>query len=133
MSAAHRLPVTVWYEDTDMGGIVYHANYLKFVERGRSAWIAELGIDQEALRQTGTVFAVRRIEADYLAPARFADNLVVETRIRSIGPARCDMRQSVLRGETVLFDARVTLVAMGPSGRPTRLPAMLRDVLSGAT
>ena len=71
--------VTVYYEDTDMGGIVYHANYLKFIERARSAWVRGLGIDQVALRGEGTVFAVRRMEADFLAPARLDDVLEVFT------------------------------------------------------
>ena len=130
MSTPHLLPVQVWYEDTDMGGIVYYANYLKFIERGRSDWIAELGLDQEALRLAGTVFAVRRLEADYLAPARFGDVLQVETVPGLLRGARLEMAQRVLRDDTVLFTAQVTLVALGPTGRPARLPDALRGQLA---
>ena len=75
----HRFPLRVYYEDTDFGGIVYYANYLKFIERGRSEWVRDMGIDQVALkRDEGVVFAVRHIEADYHSPAHFDDELVVK-------------------------------------------------------
>jgi YbgC/YbaW family acyl-CoA thioester hydrolase len=81
-----RFPVRVYYEDTDLAGIVYYANYLKFIERGRTEFVRARGIDQAALREeTGIVFAVRRVEADYLAPARFGDDLSVETEIEGSG------------------------------------------------
>jgi len=77
----HEFPIRVYYEDTDLGGIVYYANYLKFIERARTEWVRALGIDQTRLKaEEGILFAVRRIEADYLKPARFDDELVVETR-----------------------------------------------------
>ncbi len=127
MSRTHRLPVTVYYEDTDMGGIVYHANYLKFIERGRSAWVREMGVDQVALRDAGTVFVVRRITAEFLAPARLDDLLEVTTDIRTVSGARMTLDQSVRRGETPLFRAEVELVALlARTGRPARLPDALR-------
>jgi acyl-CoA thioester hydrolase len=119
-------PVRVYYEDTDLAGIVYYANYLKYIERARSEWVRDLGIDQTQLRAEGLVFAVRRVEADYLAPARFDDLLAVQTSARSISAARVVLEQRVLRAEAVLFTALVTLVCLGPDGRPTRLPSMLR-------
>lgn len=122
----HRFPVRVYYEDTDMGGIVYHANFLKFIERARSEWVAGLGLDQNAMRDGGVVFAVRRIEADYLRPARFADDLEVHTRIVSAGRARLVLDQHVWRGGEVLFTAQVTIAAMSAAGRPVRLPDALR-------
>ncbi|MEM1234102.1 MAG: tol-pal system-associated acyl-CoA thioesterase [Pseudomonadota bacterium] len=122
----HTFPLTVYYEDTDMGGIVYHANYLKFIERARSTWVAELGVDQRALREAGTIFVVRRIESDFLAPATLGDHLTVTTESESQTNARWILRQTVMRGEKTLFDARVTVVAMGLNGRPQRLPAELR-------
>jgi acyl-CoA thioester hydrolase len=128
----HLFRTRVFYEDTDMGGIVYYANYLKFVERARSDWVRSLGIDQNALREAGTVFAVRRMEADWLAPARFDDGLEVVTRPVSATGARIELDQDVLRGEERLFAARVTLVAIGPGGRPARLPAALRGALRQA-
>ena len=78
---SHSLSLRVYYEDTDLAGIVYYANYLKFIERARTEWVRGLGVDQGRLKtELGIVFAVRRIEADYLRPARFDDELVVITR-----------------------------------------------------
>ncbi|MEM7319700.1 MAG: YbgC/FadM family acyl-CoA thioesterase, partial [Pseudomonadota bacterium] len=80
----HIFPIRVYYEDTDMGGVVYHANYLRFIERARSDWVRNLGNDQNAMREAGIVWVVRRIEADYLAAARFDDALSVETTLASL-------------------------------------------------
>lgn len=124
----HRFPVTVYYEDTDMGGIVYYANYLKFIERARSTWVEEMGIDQNAMREAGHVFAVKRVEAEYHAPARLMDRLEVRTTVEGATPARWIVRQEVWRGYTRLFEALVTIVALGPNGAPIRLPAELRNV-----
>jgi acyl-CoA thioester hydrolase len=121
----HRYPVEVHYEDTDMGGIVYHANFLKFTERARSAWVRELGIDQNAMRAAGRVFVVTRMVADFLAPAYFEDALGVVTRILRVTPARLEMAQSVWRGEAELFRAVTTLACLSTSGRPARLPAAI--------
>ena len=123
----HRLAVTVWYEDTDLSGMVYHANYLKFIERGRSDWVAKLGVDQAALAAEGTVFAVARIVADFRAPARLGDVLEVHTRVAGHTAARLVLAQRVLRDATVLFEAEVTLAMLGPGGRPRRLPAAIRS------
>jgi acyl-CoA thioester hydrolase len=129
---AHRFELRVYYEDTDLAGIVYYANYLKFIERGRSEWVRGLGIDQTRLRdEAGLVFAVRRIEADYLAPARFDDRLSVETGLVALTGARIMLQQRVLREAEVLFEAAVTLVALTATGRPGRIGADLRATLSG--
>lgn len=127
----HAFQCRVYYEDTDLAGIVYYANYLKFIERARTEWVRALGIDQARLKaEEGIVFAVRRVEADYLSPARFDDLLTVESGAEQLTPARLVLRQTVLRGAERLFDARVTLVALGASGRPARLPAELRRLLA---
>ncbi len=122
----HRFPVRVYYEDTDMAGIVYYANYLRFIERARSDWVREAGIDQLAMKAQGVVFAVRRVEADYLLPAVFDDQLEVHTTITQMTPARMIMAQKVRRGDTLLFQAEVTIVCIGAGGKPARLPAELR-------
>lgn len=123
----HLFDIRVYYEDTDMGGIVYHANYLKFIERARSAWVRELGIDQTVMRaRDGLIFAVRRIEAEYLAPARFDDALRVETRMRQVTGARLVMEQTVTRAGERLFQAVVTVVCLTETGQPARLPANIR-------
>ncbi|MDO5622250.1 MAG: tol-pal system-associated acyl-CoA thioesterase [Paracoccus sp. (in: a-proteobacteria)] len=122
----HRIQIRVYYEDTDLAGIVYYANYLRFIERARTEWVRGLGIDQSRLKaETGVVFAVRRVEADYLSPARFDDLLTVTTAPEVVRPASITVLQSVLRGEQELFRARVTLAALGPNMRPVRLPKAL--------
>jgi len=126
----HELPVKVYYEDTDMGGVVYYANYLKFIERARSEIVEELGVDQHEMKEAGLVFVVTRVVADYLAPARMADTLVVKTTHQAPSPARWVFDQQVWRGETCLFKAEVTAVCMTLAGRPARLPAELRARLA---
>jgi acyl-CoA thioester hydrolase len=126
----HRWPVRVYYEDTDLAGIVYYANYLKFIERARTEWTRDLGIDQTRLKQDeGAVFAVRRVEADYLAPAVFDDELIVTTEVARLTPARIELDQKVMRGDKVLFAARVTLACLGPDMRPRRLPGALAALM----
>lgn len=128
----HTFPLRVYYEDTDLAGIVYYANYLKFIERGRTEWVRGLGVDQGKLKSdTGVVFAVRRVEADYLAPARFDDELAVQTTVQAVGGARLVLKQDVTRAGDVLFSAIVTLVALTASGAPTRLPAEFRQRIAG--
>ena len=129
--SAHSLPVRVYYEDTDLAGIVYYANYLKFIERGRSEWVRALGVDQAALKAgQGIVFAVRRVEADYLRPAKFGDDLTVTTRLREMGGARIVVEQEVLRAGERLFQAVVTLVCLSDDGHAARIPAEVRARLS---
>lgn len=126
----HSFALRVYYEDTDLAGIVYYANYLKFIERGRSEWVRAQGVDQLALRADhGIVFAVRRVEADYLKPARFDDELVVTTRLQTLGGARIVLEQEVLRGGERLFASIVTLVCLGEDGHAARLPAEMRAKL----
>ncbi|MGY6534503.1 MAG: tol-pal system-associated acyl-CoA thioesterase [Pararhodobacter sp.] len=128
---SHRFTLRVHYEDTDFAGIVYHANYLKFIERARSDWVRDLGIDQRAMKEgAGMVFAVRRVEADYLAPARFDDVLAVESRVAAASPARLTLQQDVTRQGAVLFSARVVLVCLDAAGRPRRLPAALAPLIA---
>lgn len=126
---SHRHPITVYYEDTDMAGIVYYANYLRYIERARSEIVEALGVDQNAMRAEGIVFAVRRVEADYLGAARLGDRLVVVTTHRAESPVRWLFEQEVRRGEEVIFRALVTAVAMTVAGKPTRLPGAIRDKL----
>lgn len=127
----HSLPLRVYYEDTDSGGIVYYANYLKFAERGRTEFLRDLGFGhQELLKGRGIGFAVRRCVVEYRKPAVLDDALTVETRLTDIRGARFEMSQSVLRNATILCDLAVTLACIDGSGRPVRLPDDLRDALS---
>ena len=125
----HNLTVRVYYEDTDMAGVVYYANYLRFIERGRSEALRDLGIDQTRMREAGTVFVVRRLTADYLAPARFDDTLTVTTATGPVRGASLMMDQQVLRDGQPLFTATVQVACMDLDGRPQRLPTEVREKL----
>ena len=127
----HNFALRVYYEDTDLAGIVYYANYLKFIERARSEWVRDLGIDQTRLRvDQGIVFAVRRVEADYLKPALFDDVVRVETQVVTLTGARIVLAQDVFRGAERLFAAKVTLVCLTLDGRIARLPDAIARALS---
>lgn len=125
MTAA-RLPIRVYYEDTDAGGIVYHASYLRYAERGRTEFIRTLGVDQQALRQdTGLGFAVAKLSIDYVKPALLDDELVVVTEVAATRGASADFRQTVLRGEDVVARLEVRVACLDRRGRPVRLPSVL--------
>jgi acyl-CoA thioester hydrolase len=127
----HEFDLRVYYEDVDLAGIVYYANYLRFIERGRTEALIALGIDQAALRaEAGIVFAVRRVEADFVAPARFQDKLVVTTALAAMTGARVELAQTVLRGGALLMRAKVGIVALRADGRPARLPPAARAALA---
>ena len=126
--AMHRLILRIYYEDTDFAGVVYYANYLRFIERGRTEWVRHRGVDQRRLlEEEGLVFAVRRIEADYLAPAFFDDVVEVQTALLEATGARVVLSQEVRRNDRTLFAARVTLVAVNGAGRARRIPARLAE------
>jgi len=125
----------VYYEDTDAGGVVYYANYLKFMERARTEWLRRLGFDQEGLmRESGIVFAVRRVDIDYLLPARLDDTLTVEAAIDAVSKASLTFRQRILRApDDVLSAATVKVVCLyKDSFRPTAIPALIREKLHDA-
>jgi len=127
----HRFPIRVYYEDTDAAGIVYYANYLKFIERARTEMMRLHGVEHEKTRQSGgTAFIVRRCEIEYVSPARLDDELVVETRIKELGGATILLAQDVLRDSAMLVRASVLVACIGAQGRPVRLPAELRSSLS---
>jgi acyl-CoA thioester hydrolase len=126
---SHRFAVRIFYEDTDMAGIVYYANYLKYIERARSDIVEILGVDQRAMRDEDIVFVITRVEADYLGTARVGDRLEVRTTHHAKGAVRWMFDQEVLLGDDVIFRAKVTAVCMTTAGKPTRLPAKLRSQL----
>lgn len=120
-------PVRVYWEDTDAGGVVYYANYLKFLERARTEWLSHLGLEQDQLvEHAGVVFVVRRVEVDYLLPARFNDRLLVSSEMTYLGNASLTMQQQVLRNDSVLLKAIVKVACVQRSGfRPARIPAFV--------
>ena len=126
----HSMPLRVYYEDTDAAGMVYHANYLKFAERGRTEMMRGLGFAHSVIQaETGTIFTVRRLAADYRSPARLDDALSVDTRIIEIGGATVLLDQEIRRDGTVLVALELLLACVGRDGRPRRVPAGLRAAL----
>ena len=131
----HVLPIRVYFEDTDFSGIVYHASYIRWCERGRSDYLRLLGVhhDQLIAGRGGVsepaAFVVRRLEIDYLKPARIDEVLEIRTRPGHITAATLNLLQSVWRGETPLFRAQVMVVLVATSGRVLRVPAGLRGRL----
>lgn len=107
------MPIRVYYEDTDAGGVVYYANYLRFMERARTEWLRELGYEQDELSNgEGIVFAVRRVEVDFLKPARFNDVLAVSAQVVRTGKASLAFAQEIHRGEELLCSAAVRLACI---------------------
>jgi acyl-CoA thioester hydrolase len=131
IDGVHRFPIRVYYEDTDAAGIVYYANYLKFIERARTEMMRRFGVEHEKARQTeGTAFIVRRAELEFLAPARLDDALIVETRIVDVGGATIRLTQDVRRAHVLLVRAVILVATVGRQGRPVRLPPPLRAALN---
>ena len=127
-------PVRVYYEDTDAGGIVYHASYLRFAERARTEWLRALGFAQpDLIERFGCIFAVRRCSIDFRLPARLDDALLVVTRLVDARGARLELRQDVQRDGEPLVGLDVELALLGPGHRPARLPPPLRAALQSVT
>ena len=128
-------PVRVYWEDTDAGGVVYYATYLKFMERARSEWLRALGFEQDALRdEAGVLFVVRRVEVDYLAPARFNEQIEVSVSLHEIGRASLSVKQTLSRGPTRLVSARVTLACVDAVRfKPVKIPEPILQALDPAT
>jgi acyl-CoA thioester hydrolase len=132
MAGTFTWPVRVYWEDTDAGGVVYYANYLKFLERARSEWLRALGFEQpELLNRHGGMFVVKRVEADYLSPARFNESLNVEAVLIEHNKASLVMAQRILRDNAILMLARVTLVWVKENSfKPARIPAEIFQSLT---
>lgn len=119
----HRFAVRVYFEDTDLSGMVYHANYLRWFERARSDMLRLLGIDQRAAQEAGEgAYAVADLAISYRAPARLDDAVTIESRVEELGRASCRMHQRALRGDTLLSEARLRVGFVAPTGRPRAQP-----------
>lgn len=130
LDLSHRLPIRVYYEDTDFSGVVYHASYLRFMERGRTEQIRSLGVAQRELfdGEVPLAFVVRRMTIDWLRPALMDDQLIIETTPVEARGASLDLKQRVLRGEEMLVTADVMVACVG-GGRARRIPDTLRKRL----
>lgn len=130
----HRLVQRVYYEDTDFSGLVYHARYLHFLERGRTDYLRCLGCEQSTLigiDEEGLVFVVHRMEIDFKSPARMDDVLTIHTRTEKAGGAKMVIGQEIRRGETLLIQAKVIIAVINRQGRPRRLPESLAQSFTG--
>ena len=130
--AVHMLPVRVYTEHTDAGGMVYHAEYLRFMERGRTEYLRLLGITQSALMspQGGDmVFAIARLEIDYKAQAKIDDALMVHSKVTKIRAASFEIDQWITRGADIVTEARLVVATLDRSGRPRRMPGAWREKL----
>ena len=125
---AYAFPVRVYFENTDAGGVVYHGEYLKFLERARTEWLRHLGFDHQALaRNHGALFIVASIVADFLKPARLDDMLTVSVQLESLGKVRCVFVQEIRREDEVLVKAKVTVACVaGETFKPSEIPEPLR-------
>ena len=125
------LPVRVYFQDTDAGGVVYHASYVNFMERARTEWLRTHGYSNAGLmKEFGVVFVVRSLKLDYLKPALLDDLLEVTAQIKEIGRSRLNLLQSVLRGDELLTEAEVHLVCVSLEGfKPVSVPEVLRQRL----
>ncbi|BEV01494.1 YbgC/FadM family acyl-CoA thioesterase [Novosphingobium olei] len=120
----HLFPVRVYFEDTDLSGVVYHANYLRWFERARSDMLRVLGIEQRAAHDAGEgAYAVTELALRYLRPAKLDDAVFVASRVIEVTPATCRIVQQAYRGETLLCSAEVRVAFVAPNGRPRRQPA----------
>jgi acyl-CoA thioester hydrolase len=127
----HLFAVRVYYEDTDLSGIVYHANYLRWFERARSDMLRLLGVDQRAAKEAGQgVYSVADLTIRYRAPARLDDAVTIETHALELGAASVRLRQRALRGEDLLAEAEIRVGFVSPDGRPQRQPAAWREAFA---
>jgi len=126
-------PIRVYYEDTDSGGVVYYANYLKFMERARTEWLRSYGLEQDDLRdQFGIIFAVRQVQIDYCLPAKFNDELVVTAKVNKKGKASILFEQSITRQSEILTTAKIKIACLDvDSFKPVAMPAEIYKKLTG--
>lgn len=127
----HRFAVRAYFEDTDLSGVVYHANYLRWFERARSDMLRLLGIDQRAAQEAGEgAYAVSELTIRYARPARLDDTVVIESRVEEMRAASCRMHQVALRDSELLSEARLRVGFVAPDGRPRRQPEAWRHAFA---
>ncbi|MDI1295674.1 MAG: YbgC/FadM family acyl-CoA thioesterase [bacterium] len=131
IAAVHHFPLRIYFEDTDLSGVVYHANYLRYMERARSDMLRIAGIDQRATQEMGEgVYAVTNVTLAYRRPARLDDDLMVVSRVAAVGAATCAIQQTVMRGDDIVTDGTVAVAFLTPQGRPKRQPRPWIDIFT---
>lgn len=126
----HVLPVRIYYEDTDFTGVVYHANYLRYFERGRSDFLRVMGVSHQALLAQNAAFTVTRIEVDYRRAARVDDALLVRTTYDAVKGPRLFIGQRILRGDELIAEAQVQAACIDAAGRARRPPPGLTEAIT---
>ncbi len=130
----HQLKIRVYFEDTDAAGIVYHASYLRFAERGRTEMLRAAGFDHaQIFKDSGTAFAVVAMNVNYKSPARVDDLLLMKSKITKVGGASMEMQQDVYSGDRLITEMKVTLVCIDSQFKAVRLPAEIRKIFSSKT
>jgi acyl-CoA thioester hydrolase len=131
----YSFPVRVYFENTDAGGVVYHSEYLKFLERARTEWLRHLGYDHQALaRDHRVLFVVTSLAVDFARPARLDESLLVSVRLESLGKVRCVFAQEIRRDDEVLVKAKVTVASVtGENMKPAEIPEGLRKKMEAST
>lgn len=132
--SAHSLQIRVYYEDTDAAGIVYHASYIRFAERGRTEMLRDAGFEHgQIFKETGIGFAVVAMHIEYKAPARLDDLLTIRTKITRVGGASMEMQQDIYNGEKLITEIKVTLVCIDSNLKAVRLPAEIKKIFKSKT
>jgi acyl-CoA thioester hydrolase len=126
----YEFPIKVYYEDTDSGGVVYYANYLKFIERARTNLIQELGFTLQSLsKDHDSHFVVKKVNCDYIQSAKLEDELKIQSQILTIKNASFQLEQNIFREKDIIFHSKVLLVNINSSGKPIKIPEMLLSLL----
>ena len=124
VALVHHWPIRIYYEDTDSGGIVYHSNYLKFMERARTEWLRDFEIDQKALKDNlNLMFVVHEIDIKFMRPAVFNDEIEVQTKLDKLGSVKIELEQTIFRSSELLIESRVVVASVNSiSMKPMRIP-----------
>lgn len=124
VALVHHWPIRIYYEDTDSGGVVYHSNYLKFMERARTEWLRDFEIDQKALKDNlNLMFVVHEIDIKFMRPAVFNDEIEVQTKLKKLGSVKIELEQKIFRSSELLIESRVVVASVNSiSMKPMRIP-----------
>ena len=124
VALVHHWPIRIYYEDTDSGGVVYHSNYLKFMERARTEWLRDFEIDQKALKNNlNLMFVVHEIDIKFIRPAVFNDEIEVQTKLEKLGSVKIELEQKIFRSSEILIESRVVVASVNSiSMKPMRIP-----------
>ena len=124
VALVHHWPIRIYYEDTDSGGVVYHSNYLKYMERARTEWLRDFKVDQKSLKDNlNLIFFVHEIDIKFVRPAVFNDEIEVQTKLEKLGSVKIELEQKIFRSTEILIESRVVVASVNSfSMKPMRIP-----------